>query len=120
MVALQAAIELRGRLVAAPGLQEPPLGLVVAALWAINLGSRKGAELVLLVPDDLDRGGDSQLLFGRLGDGGRGLVGETAVVADVEHDPGFAVLVLLQPKPGAALGTELQPDPPPRAFWTLV
>ena len=38
VVALQAPVELRRGLVPAARLQEPPVGLVVAALWALYLG----------------------------------------------------------------------------------
>lgn len=119
MVALHAAVELRRRLVPAPGLQEPPLRFVVAALWAFDLGNRQRAELVLLVPDHYYRRRSGKFLLGRLCDAPDGLVAVSAVVTVVCY-LFFAALDLLEFEPGAALWAELnQPDPPPRTFCTL-
>ena len=119
MIALHAPVELRRRLVAAPRLKEPPHRLVVAALRALDLGGGESAELAFLVPDHLDRGHAREFLLCRLGDAPAGLVAVSAVVAQVGDRDFLAALDLLQLQPGAALWTELQPDPPPRAFWTL-
>ena len=83
MIALDAPVELSRGLVPAPGLQEPPESLVMAALRALDLRGREGVELRLLVPYDLDLRSVGQFLLSRLlyGLGGR-LASVSTVVAD--------------------------------------
>ena len=82
MVALQAPVELSGGLVSAPGLQEPPVRLVVVALWALDFSYRERGEFGLLLPDHLYRR-DRELLLGHLHDRLPGLVRVSAVVTKV-------------------------------------
>ena len=49
MAALCAPVELRHALVDAPGLNHPPISLIVTAFLAQNLGLGHGAELPLLL-----------------------------------------------------------------------
>ena len=95
MTALQTPVELRRRLISAPGLEEPPCCFVMTALGTFNLGCGEGVEFVLLVADDLYRRGRRQFLLSGLGDGLPCLVGVTAVVAEVCDGDFLTVLQLL-------------------------
>src|SRR5712692_2963989 len=118
MAALHTSVELGRGFVPAPGLQEPPEGLVVAALRAFDLCGGQGVELGLLVPHDLDLGSVGEFLLGYLHHCVPLLLGVAAVVADQGHRDLAATFHLLQLKPGAALRTEFQLEAPPRAFLT--
>jgi len=83
VIALHAPVELSGRLVAAPSLQEPPHRLVVAALWTFDFRGREGRELPFLLANYLDWWRLDQLLFGRLQDCLAGLVRVTTIVAEI-------------------------------------
>ena len=83
VIALGAPVELSRGLIPAPGLQEPPEGLVKATRRALDRRGREGVEFRILVPYDLDLRGVGQLLLGRLLYGlGRRLAGVSTVVAD--------------------------------------
>ena len=119
MVALHTPVELRRWFVSTSGLQEPPTRFIMAALRAFYLGRRKGVELVLRVPHDLDWRSDCQLLFRWLGHSLSSLVAVAAVITYIRDHDFTGALNLLQFEPRTAFRTELQPDPPPSSFSTL-
>ena len=108
MAALHTPIELGGRFVSAPCLQEPPESFVVSALRAFNLRCWEGAELRFLVSYDLDLGSIGELLLCRLFDRlSRRLAGISAVVADECNRDVLCPLYLLELEACAALWAEL-------------
>ena len=95
MIAFDASVELRWRLISTPGLKETPESLVVATLGTIYLCSWKGIQLCFLVSHDLDLARVGKLILGRLHNSLASLVGIAAVVAEICYHQVVSSLDLL-------------------------